>query len=301
MAHSKIIKSIIITGTLFLIIFCLINLKNLQCSKFGDFLFDKLLGLNSDCYERKIRGVINPHVKNQEARYAYTKDKKKINCPNNSIVIIISGQSNSSNFLKSFKRYKNKHVNYYNKKCYNLSNPSLGAEGEMSSIAPALASKLNNFKKIIFITSGRGGKSIVNSDDNNRNFINYNIQALKEMEKKNNYLKFFIWIQGESDVGNSQKYTENFNNIYDSIVSNSNNKENVQLIITQTTKCKSKEDKYLRAKQKEISLSKNKFINIINTDLLGNEFRYDDCHFNEKGIEKISEDLSNIIKKLLPK
>ena len=102
-------------------------------------------------------------------------------------------------------------------------------------------------------------------------------------------------------MGNSQKYTENFNNIYDSIVSNSNNKENVQLIITQTTKCKSKEDKYLRAKQKEISLSKNKFINIINTDLLGNEFRYDDCHFNEKGIEKISEDLSNIIKKLLPK
>jgi len=63
-----------------------------------------------------------------------------------------------------------------------LSNPVLGAEGEMSSIAHALAKNLDISENIIFITSGRGGYSITNND--NKNFINYNIQALNELKKK---------------------------------------------------------------------------------------------------------------------
>jgi len=44
-------------------------------------------------------------------------------------------------------------------------------------------------------------------------------------------------------------------------------------------------------------LSKNSLLEIINTDELGNEFRYDDCHFNETGIEKLSLKISKIIRK----
>ena len=273
----------------------LVNYKKLHCTKIGDIFFDKLLGLNSDCYERRNKGIINPHVKNLGSRYSYIENKKIVKCPHNSMIIIVSGQSNSANFLKSFKNYKNNHYNYFEGNCYALSNPVLGAEGEMSSIVPALAKNLDISENIIFITSGRGGYSITSND--NKEFIDYNIQALNELKKKNNYLRFLIWIHGESDIGNSKLYEKSFENIYQSILDTQNDSENIELIITQTSYCKNLGDKLLRDKQRAISLSKNSLLEIINTDELGNEFRYDDCHFNETGIEKLSLKISKIIRK----
>jgi len=254
-----------------------------------------LLGIDSDCYERKMRGVIYPWVKNLDARYAYLENKKIIECPQNSKIILISGQSNASNFLKSSKKYRNKHLNYFRGKCYNLSNPVLGAEGEMSSLVPAIAAKLNSPEKIIFITSGRGGMPISHANDENKVFINYNKKALDDLEKKNNILSFFVWIHGESDVGNSDHYLYNFNNMFNNIVKDLKNKNKIDLIITQTTRCFNKDDPNLRKIQKKISMNRNKSIKIINTDELGNNYRYDKCHFNEMGIEILSNQISSII------
>ena len=143
---------------IFLIIFSLViliivffNFEKIQCTKLGDFVFDKLLGLNSNCYERKKKGVINPSIENLGTRYSYVKNKKIEKFPHNSMIIIVSGQSNSANFLKSFKKYKNKHFNYFEGKCYALSNPVLGAEGEMSSIIPAIAENLD-ILKILYLS-----------------------------------------------------------------------------------------------------------------------------------------------------
>ena len=51
--------------------------------------------------------------------------------------------------------------------------------------------------------------------------------------------------------------------------------------------------------QKAISLSKNNTLEVINTDNLGNEFRYDDCHFNEIELKR-SLEISNIIRSQFP-
>ena len=302
MEHSKINKTtgllIFLSGTV-LILIIFLSIKHIKCSQYGDFVLDNLLGINSDCYERKVKGVVNPWVKNLDARYAYTINKKAVECPKNSIVILVSGQSNASNFLKSKKRYDNKHLNYFNGKCYKLSNPVLGAEGEMSSLIPALASKLEKSKKIIFFTSGRGGMSMSHANHKNMVFINYNKNGLEELEKNNNILKFFIWIQGESDLGNSDNYVKNFEEMFENITKNLEHRKKINLIITQTSRCYDKDDPLLRNKQKLISINRNKSISVINTDKLGNEFRYDKCHYNQKGLEKISFDMSKIIKRLL--
>lgn len=288
---------IILIGLPFIFLF-FSNMQKIKCSKFGDIFFDKLLGINSDCYERKIKGVIYPWVKNLDARYAFFENKKIIKCPQNSKIILISGQSNASNFLKSSKKYKNKHLNYFRGKCYNLSNPVLGAEGEMSSLVPAIAAKLNTSEKIIFITSGRGGMPIKHANNKNKVFINYNKKALDDLEKNNNVLSFFVWIQGESDRGNSDHYLDNFNNMFNNIVKDLKNKNNINLIITQTTRCFNKDDPNLRETQKKISMNRNKSIEVINTDKLGNNYRYDKCHFNEMGIELLSNQISGIINEL---
>ena len=281
------------------ILFSILNFKKTQCTKLGDFIFDKLIGINSNCYERKMAGIVYPWIINLEGSYAYTDNKKTFKCPKNAFVIMVSGQSNSANFLKSYKKYKNKHYNYYDGKCYELSNPVLGAEGEMSSLIPAIASKLDKYEDIIFFTSGIGGLSIKEANDKNQVFINYNKTSLEELDKKGNYLKVFIWIQGESDAGNSLDYINNFNSMYNKITRNLTSRNNIKLIITQTTKCKNKEDEILRKKQKIISYSRDALLKTINTDKLGNKFRYDECHFNDLGIEKIAYEISNIIKETI--
>ena len=292
--NLKILIPLIVISIFF---FIKISYKNFQCTKYGNLIFDKIIGINSNCYERKLQGVVNPHIINSSGRYSYTDNKKVLKCPKNAIVVLVSGQSNSANFLRSKKRYKNKHYNYFDGKCYELSNPVLGAEGEMSSIIPAIANKLNNFEDIIFVTSGWGGLSIKDANDKSKIFINYNKNILEKLEKNNNYLKFFVWIQGESDADNSLDYIKNFNSMFANITKNLKYKKNIELIITQTTKCYNKEDENLRKKQKLISNSHNKLLIPINTDNFGDKFRYDQCHFNEFGIDKISFEISKIIKK----
>lgn len=292
---NKKFKFLFIFIGLFSIFLLFLNIQKIKCTKFGDILFDKLLGINSNCYERKIKGVIYPSIINK-GRYVNLKNKKIVKCPQNSKIILISGQSNSANFLKSFKKYQNEHLNYFNGKCYNLSNPVLGAEGEMSSLIPAIASKINVSQKFIFLTSGWGGMSVAGA--NSKDFITYNKEALDYLEKKDNILSFFVWIQGESDVGNSNHYYDDFTNMFDEITKDLKSKNNINLIITQTSRCFSKIDPNLRKVQKKISLERDKSIEVINTDKLGNNYRYDDCHYNELGIKILSDQIANVINKI---
>lgn len=278
------------------LIFLLSQESKIKCTKYGDFIIDKILNISTDCYERKLRGVIFPSIKFIGPRYNILNDKINFECPSNSPVIILSGQSNSANFLKSNKKFKNSHFNFYDGKCYNLSSPSLGAEGEMSSLAPSIANKITSNKKFIFITSGRGGISIEDASILNNEFIKYNLEALRLLNQKNNYLKYFIWIHGESNNKNNQNYLNKFKILYEEIIKNQKNKP--KLIITNTSICKNERDYILNEIQKEISIKYSGISKLIDTDSLSNDYRYDQCHFNQKGLEKISDNISNLINNL---
>ena len=79
MKNSKINKTtrlFIFLSSTILILIVFLNIKNIKCSQYGDFVLDKLLGINLDCYERKIIGVVNPWVKNLDGSYTYTNNKK---------------------------------------------------------------------------------------------------------------------------------------------------------------------------------------------------------------------------------
>jgi hypothetical protein len=293
----KKIYTIFTVLTVFLLFF-FTNLKsNILCSKYGDLIFDKLLGHNTDCYERKLKGVIYPSIKFDGPRFNLVNNKKKLDCPRNSPIVIISGQSNAANFLISKNKFNNKHFNYFNGDCYELNSPALGAEGEMSSVAPAIAQKIKTNKKLIFITSGRGGIPIENASIPNKDFIKYNTNAINFLKKNNNYLKYFIWIHGEANNLNTLNYFENFISIFETIVNNTDN-NTVNLIITETSLCRNNPDPKLNQIQRKISHKYNKFEEVIKTDDLQEKYRYDNCHFNERGVEEISKRISKLINKI---
>ena len=226
------------------------------------------------------------------------KNKTRVDVSSKRDIIILFGQSNSANSVLSNEYFSSKHLNYFNKKFYRLSNPVLGANGDKDSVAPAIAAKLKSKKPYIFLTNGWGGTSIYDWSHPNSMLVKYIKRNLKDLLKIHR-LKYLIWIQGESDNNTDVDYIRQFNIFRDNLFSGiSNNQlQKAKWIITQTSICGNKRDHVLNAQQKKLAQRDKVYITKV-TDSLDINYRFDDCHFNKFGTEKIAIEISKIINKL---
>ena len=226
------------------------------------------------------------------------KNKTRVDVSSKRDIIILFGQSNSANSVLSNNYSRSKHLNYFNKKFYRLSNPVLGANGDKDSVAPAIAAKLKSKKPYIFLTNGWGGTSIYDWSHPNSMLVKYIKRNLKDLLKIHR-LKYLIWIQGESDNNTDVDYIRQFNIFRDNLFSGiSNNKlQKAKWIITQTSICGNKRDHVLNAQQKKLAQRDKVYITKV-TDSLDINYRFDDCHFNKFGTEEIAIEISKIINKL---
>ena len=226
------------------------------------------------------------------------KNKTRVDVLSKRDIIILFGQSNSANSVLSNEYFRSKHLNYFNKKFYRLSNPVLGANGDKDSVAPAIAAKLKSKKPYIFLTNGWGGTSIYDWSHPNSMLVKYIKRNLKDLLKIHR-LKYLIWIQGESDNNTDVDYIREFNIFRDNLFSGISNKQlqKAKWIITQTSICGNKRDHVLNAQQKKLAQKDKVYITKV-TDSLDINYRFDDCHFNKFGTEKIAIEISKIINKL---
>ena len=226
------------------------------------------------------------------------KNKTRVDVSSKRDIIILFGQSNSANSVLSNEYFRSKHLNYFNKKFYRLSNPVLGANGDKDSVAPAIAAKLKSKKPYIFLTNGWGGTSIYDWSHPNSMLVKYIKRNLKDLLKIHR-LKYLIWIQGESDNNTDVDYIKEFNIFRDNLFSGISNKQlqKAKWIITQTSICGNKRDHVLNAQQKKLAQKDKVYITKV-TDSLDINYRFDDCHFNKFGTEKIAIEISKIINKL---
>ena len=278
---------------LFFSILAIIGSFNLtRCSSLSLKVFDDLLGftgIESACKKLKNQKIIfNPE------KFNNLELKTEVECPKNSDIILIIGQSNAANNLLSSvdQSIKDINFNYLNSKCYQLSEPVLGATGNKYSLTSSLSAKLINKDPIVFFTAGINATSIKKwSSDKEISFeIN---KSLKDLVK-NNSLAFIIWIQGESDAFTNIDYISHFKNMRQILLDGI---DDGKFIITQTSICNSKQDKILTGYQKELGMLFNDVIVTDVTDNLDNNYRYDGCHFNKFGTEAITDEISKIINK----
>ena len=214
---------------------------------------------------------------------------------------MVTGQSNSANSSYSYEYENNLHVNYFNGNCYALKNPVLGATGtDMSSVIPAIASKLTSKTPYIFLATGWGATSIRNWSPDNNELSSYTNYHLKELEKLGSKLSAVIWIQGEDDAHTGiTDYKSHFYKMKTEILQGLSIEQNVKFLITQTSTCRSKpRDRKLNKQQIELGNDKNTYVTEV-TDSLDDGFRYDGCHFNELGIEAIAEEISSVLNNVL--
>ena len=226
------------------------------------------------------------------------RNKTRVDVSSKRDIIILFGQSNSANSVLSNEYFRSKHLNYFNKKFYRLSNPVLGANGDKDSVAPAIAAKLKSKKPYIFLTNGWGGTSIYDWSHPNSMLVKYIKRNLKDLLKIHR-LKYLIWIQGESDNNTDVDYIKEFNIFRDNLFSGISNKQlqKAKWIITQTSICGNKRDHVLNAQQKKLAQKDKVYITKV-TDSLDINYRFDDCHFNKFGTEEIAIEISKIINKL---
>ena len=282
-----------------------------RCSKFGIILLDNIFGLDGvgiKCYDQGLqirpdKVKKNPDKKRPNVKYYYdTSNKIKKECPINSNVIVIIGQSNAGNSVISKVLQDKNNLNYNpnDNFCYELSEPVLGAEGNLDSITSSIGKKLIAKKPILFINRSVSGSRINQwaeffAEDLNR--------ILKKVLEKN-VLNSIVWIHGEGEnINTSKEYFKNFKIMNELIFKDLKIKfEDTNFIITHSTYCKpwnldeEKENKKELDLQRKLISEKWSNIKLLEiTDNLNASYRYDQCHFNRKGTEIISDVISKSI------
>ncbi len=232
--------------------------------------------------------------------------RKIISCPLNSIQIAYFGQSNSSNFVKPKTSLKlNSNIFQYDwktKKCLSYKEPLLGTDGLMGNVITYTAIKIseNNDKPLVIIPFGKNNSSAL--DWAYLKLSQHHIQVLNNLRDSKLNPVIFLWHQGESD---SHLITEK--TIY---------RNALQVVIRRTkdyfpesffgvaiaSKCKNNGSNVIRQAQKEIiKLNKKVFMSANSDELIGKKFRYDDCHFNDKGALTLGKMYYESIKNFLSK
>ena len=277
------------------------------------FSLGKFVGGNFQIFKSIVNGLVLKNIFNE-----IIKDGE-VQCPLDSIVIAYFGQSNSAGFVKP--KYKDKIPNnllqydWRNKKCFAYKEPLLGSDGSKGNSITAFASELANKtdKNILIVHFGKGGSSI-NLWAYGYLFDQYEL-LLGQLKESNLVPNLFLWHQGESD---NRFFSASISNFYNAPYFSGFYGEKFQLgmrkndyktalkkIIKTSRKffpesyfgvalvsrCgKNSQSEILRKAQKEsVNSFKNAFISADSDAIFGYDYRYDDCHFNQKGIKKLGD------------
>ena len=309
-------KTLIFIIFFLLIIFYSSNKENLRCTKFGEKFFDDILGFNiahQRCMELakykilkensedkiKLTNLDKNTFKLNLVRFDDISLKKNVKCPKNRDVIVILGQSNAANHLTNFKKIiPSNNLNYFNGKCYLLSDPVLGATGIDNSMVPALSKKILNKKPIIYLTYAYAGTSIKDWSKENSPLTNYANENILKISKTNN-IKYIIWIHGEADAYRDIDYKTHFLKFKKNLLKNLKQKDikKIKFILTQTSICgydTEMRDKKLNEHQKKLGKIKNIYVTEV-TDNLDFNYRHDKCHLNAFGIKAVSSEIADLI------
>ena len=236
----------------------------------------------------------------------HTYKYKKINCDllNNHISFLIFGQSNAANSLKLNWTKNNNFINlmFFNNKCYELDDKTLGSTGVYFSLWKKFAQEINislNTNAII-LNKSIDGTSIEQWSKDDMHILSFMIDEIKNYENKfNKPLDFIVLILGETDgflKTSKQDYITKLNDTLNSIYLASNYKKKPFILMSNTSGCYNKTNLDILDAQIEFAKLNSNVSIFMNTDNIGMEFRYDGCHYNQKGASII---INSLVRKVL--
>tara|TARA_B100001989_G_C24519945_1_gene455310 strand:+ start:658 stop:1530 length:873 start_codon:yes stop_codon:yes gene_type:complete len=251
----------------------------------------------------------NYNKKYPKESYFSTSLKYIVPCPQESINVAYFGQSNHGNIIKRDKTLDLSYENVFTYDwrlgvCSNYKEPLAGVDGRAdgyghiaSDTIYFLKKKYNFDENIVFLGFSKGG---TRAQDWSRGELAYKFDFFLEKLKKDEIeIDYVFWHQGESEIKKANKlYYQNYANdiqlIFKKILETS---KKTKIGMALVSFCKSEKSESLINSQRSIIQSNNRVFLTLNTDNLGNIYRYDGCHFNELGASVIGEQYAAFINK----
>jgi Carbohydrate esterase, sialic acid-specific acetylesterase len=241
-----------------------------------------------DTYEQLDQnwGSIHDPTGRQERSCAIDGDRSR------TAVIVILGQSNAANHGagKYVARRRVDNFSLYDRKCYSAVDPLLGASGHGGNFAVRLGDKLIDaglFERVILAPIAMGGTTVEQWAE--EGMFNRRIPALiRRLYDAGLRADFILWQQGEGnpgvgDVGGRQ-YRKN---LLEVIRTFRRYGARAPFFVSLTTMCGGPHANAdnIRAGQKSVVNPMAAIYQGPDTDTIGLEHRWDDCHFDEIGLD----------------
>ncbi|MGB1248273.1 MAG: sialate O-acetylesterase [Chitinophagales bacterium] len=213
-------------------------------------------------------------------------------------VILVLGQSNSANAGETLYTASCYSLsNFYDGELYPLADPLLGSNGGGGSVWSRLGDILmeNNFaKEIIFAPAAIGGTSVQQWVPNTGNLNHLIVNTIESLQENGHEITHILWHQGESNnhYFRPDITPEENGNIYQNdflLLANQIRSMGIDapIFVASATRCGTvlQPDLALQQAQQDLANENQGIFHGPNTDLLGNEYRYDDCHFSHEGLK----------------
>lgn len=228
--------------------------------------------------------------------------EEKRNCntavpKNDTIVLLVMGQSNAANYGDAkYSPHCNNIFDFYKGTLSPLNDPLQGASGASGSVWSRLADKLieRNFAgTVIVVPCAVGGTKIEQWIPGGN--LNYLVEeTLGYLDNAGLKPTHVLWHQGESNhvafstggitpQQNADNYTANFGLLVNYLRSKG---VAAPVYPAMATICQNAPDTVLQNAQRNLTNPSRQIFNGPNTDSLGGEYRYDNCHFNDAGLNK---------------
>ncbi len=217
--------------------------------------------------------------------------KRQVTCPRQTpatAVLLIAGQSNAANHVETRHVAGANVLNFsmYDGRCYETADPLIAATGTGGNFASWLGDELvrrGEYKSVILVTIAVGGTYINEWAPGGRLHRRF-LAAIERARQAHLEITHVLWQQGEADIriSNGDLYAEIFEDIF---ISLRRHGVLAPILVARGVYCGTTNEETRRGQAKIVNPGRRIFAGP-DTDTLGREFRYDNCHFNAHGAER---------------
>jgi hypothetical protein len=218
--------------------------------------------------------------------------REEVNCQavlNGTTMVALSiGQSNAANLGESIMKAPEGVYNFHDGKCFKAVDPMLGASGTSGSVWTRLGKKLiteEHYDSVLFITISQSGSSVAQWTPD-REFGQLLLDTINQVRNSGLEITHILWHQGEAD-NHLKRDKERYKSLFNEMVLSIRN-TGVAAPIFVSIASKGKDfpaSNEIQTAQHELVDQSLLVLRGPDTDQLGNEYRRDECHFNDKGLD----------------
>jgi len=232
-------------------------------------------------------------------------------CPTGDpIVIVTGGQSNASNAYEPVNDPPAVPGGYmfFGGHCYALKSPVLGATGTNDSLWPKLGEAITNAtqRPVVFINGAAGGSQLGDWLDERSKYLRQLLDQVQGAKQAGLEPDFVMWIQGETDAKTRTDpalYVQQMRTVVQRFEEAGATAPGTRWILFRSTRCKVRPnngpdiERALTAYTEESS--SDAIIAGPQASVVDDLYRRDQCHFNNRGRDRLVNETLQILQPLL--